>query len=84
MSDDRRATTSIPASSPSTGPDASSFLQSLLSQDLDPIAVGAGAPALLLQPQGKLIATLYALHVGDDDWWCITDAGGGAARWPKG
>ena len=45
-----------------SGPDATSFLQSLLSQDLDPIGVGESAPALLLQPQGKLIATMRALH----------------------
>ncbi len=61
------------------GPDATSFLQSLLSQDLDPIGAGESAPALLLQPQGKLIATLRALHAADDTWWCVTDEGGGAA-----
>ena len=37
------------------GADAGSFLQSLLSQDLDPIAVGEGAPALLLQPQVEFV-----------------------------
>jgi tRNA-modifying protein YgfZ len=62
-----------------TGPDAGSFLQSLLSQDLEPIAVGEGAPALLLQPQGKLIATMEALRVDDDTWWCIADASAGEA-----
>jgi folate-binding protein YgfZ len=62
-----------------SGPDATSFLQSLLSQDLDPIAVGESAPALLLQPQGKLIATMRALHAADDTWWCVTDEGAGAA-----
>ena len=61
------------------GADATSFLQSLLSQDLDPVAAGASAPALLLQPQGKLVATMHALHVGDDAWWCITDAEGAPA-----
>jgi len=61
------------------GADAGSFLQSLLSQDLDPIAVNEGAPALLLQPQGKLIATLYALRVDEAGWWCITDEGGAGA-----
>jgi folate-binding protein YgfZ len=62
-----------------TGPDAGSFLQSLLSQDLDPIGVGEGAPSLLLQPQGKLIATLHALRVTDDEWWCVTDEGAAGA-----
>jgi folate-binding protein YgfZ len=61
------------------GPDAGSFLQNLLSQDLDPIAVGHGAPALLLQPQGKLVATLYALRVDEAGWWCVTDEGGAGA-----
>jgi tRNA-modifying protein YgfZ len=61
------------------GPDAGSFLQSLLSQDLDPVAVGASVPALLLQPQGKLIAPMQAVRVTDDTWWLVTDAGGGAA-----
>jgi tRNA-modifying protein YgfZ len=62
-----------------SGPEAGSFLQSLLSQDLDGVAVGAGVPALLLQPQGKLVATMDALRVDDDTWWCITDAGAGDA-----
>ncbi len=61
------------------GADAMSFLQSMLSQDLDTVAAGASAPALLLQPQGKLVATMHALHVGDDAWWCITDAEGAPA-----
>jgi folate-binding protein YgfZ len=62
-----------------TGADATSFLQSLLSQDLDPVAVGASVPTLLLQPQGKLVATMHALRVGDDEWWLTTDPGAGAA-----
>ncbi|MGH8978889.1 MAG: hypothetical protein ACRDV7_12490, partial [Acidimicrobiia bacterium] len=62
-----------------TGPDAGSFLQSILSQDLEPVGVGEGAPSLLLQPQGKLVATLHALRVADDEWWCITDESAGAA-----
>jgi tRNA-modifying protein YgfZ len=61
------------------GVDAMSYLQSMLSQDLDTVAAGASAPALLLQPQGKLVATMHALHVGDDAWWCITDAEGAPA-----
>ena len=34
-----------------------------VSQDLDPVAVGASAHSLLLQPQGKLLVDFYALHV---------------------
>ena len=55
------------------GPDATTFLQSIVSQDLDPVADGAAVPTLLLTPQGKLDVALRALRVGDD-WWLDTDA----------
>jgi folate-binding protein YgfZ len=55
------------------GPDATSFLQSLVSQDLEPIADGQHAAALLLSPQGKLDVAFRALRVGDE-WWLDTDA----------
>jgi len=60
------------------GPDATSFLQSLVSQDLDPVAVGDAAHALLLEPRGKLVADLRAARIGDDEWWCVCEAGVGA------
>ena len=50
------------------GPDAFKFLQSLLSQDLDPLSDGQGTHALLLQPQGKLDTDLRLLRVGDTAW----------------
>ncbi len=56
-----------------TGADATSFLQSLLSQDLEPLADGDDAPALLLTPQGKLDVAARARRVGDG-WWLDTDA----------
>jgi folate-binding protein YgfZ len=37
-----------------SGPDAFSFLQVLVSADLDPLVDGTGTDCLLLQPQGKL------------------------------
>lgn len=37
-----------------SGPDAFSFLQALVSADLDPLVDGTGTDCLLLQPQGKL------------------------------
>jgi tRNA-modifying protein YgfZ len=40
------------------GPDAESYLQGQLSQDVDALAVGAAKDALLLQPDGKLAALL--------------------------
>jgi folate-binding protein YgfZ len=60
------------------GPDATSFLQSLLSQDLDAIAVGESAPTLLLQPQGKLLVAFTIRHVAPDEWWCICESGFGS------
>jgi hypothetical protein len=60
------------------GPDATSFLQSLLSQDLDPVAVGGSAHALLLEPRGKLVVDLRAAHVDADEWWCVCEPGLGA------
>ena len=61
------------------GPDATSFLQSLLSQDLDPVAVGDVTHALLLEPKGKLVVDLRAAHVAADEWWCVCEAGFAAA-----
>jgi folate-binding protein YgfZ len=60
-----------------SGPDATSFLQSLLSQDLDPVEVGDAVHALLLEPRGKLIADLRAARVGGDEWWCVCESGVG-------
>jgi hypothetical protein len=59
------------------GPDSTSFLQSLVSQDLDAIDVGASGHALLLQPQGKLLVDFYVLHVAADEWWCVCEHGFG-------
>ena len=59
------------------GPDATSFLQSLVSQDLEPIPVGASARSLLLQPQGKLLVDFYVHRAGEDEWWCVCEGGFG-------
>lgn len=61
------------------GPDAQSFLQSLVSQDLDAVAVGETVHTLLLQPQGKLLVDFRARRVADDEWWCVCEGGFGAA-----
>jgi len=62
-----------------SGPDATSFLQSLLSQDLDPVTVGESTHALLLAPQGKLVVDMRAVHTSVDQWCCLCEAGFGAA-----
>jgi folate-binding protein YgfZ len=61
------------------GPDAWSFLQSLLSADLDALHDGDGIPALFLQPQGKLLATMLVLRISATDAWLVTERGTGPA-----
>jgi folate-binding protein YgfZ len=61
-----------------SGPDATSFLQSLISQDLDPVQVGGAVHTLLLQPQGKLLVDFHALRSDDDMWSCLCEGGFGA------
>lgn len=51
-----------------SGPDALSYLQSLVSQDLEPLGDGQSAHSLLLTPQGKLEADFYVVRRGDDAW----------------
>lgn len=48
------------------GEDALSFLQGLLTQSLDTLAVGAPAYAGLLTPQGKVIADMIVWREGED------------------
>ncbi len=55
------------------GADATTFLQSLLSQDLEPLTVGAAAPTLLLTPQGKLDVAGRIVHTDTDEWSFDTD-----------
>ncbi len=61
------------------GPDATPFLQGQLSQDVAGLGAGASTWALLLQPQGKMVALLRALRLGDDELVLETDAGFGPA-----
>jgi folate-binding protein YgfZ len=61
------------------GPDAFTYLQGQLSQQLDGLAVGDTTPALLLQPTGKLTAWLRVVRVGDDRFELVVDEGSGAA-----
>lgn len=62
-----------------SGPDARSFLQSLVSQDLDGVAPGEGTMSLLLAPQGKLVAYFRLLCIDDTTFWLDCDAGVGEA-----
>lgn len=59
------------------GPDAVSFLQGQLSQDVAALAIGDSAWTLLLQPNGKLVAWLRATRVGDGEVVLDGDPGSG-------
>jgi len=61
------------------GEDAVSFLQGQLSQDVAVLAAGASTWALLLAPQGKVVAFLRVLRVGEEELVLETDAGFGPA-----
>ncbi|MFN2607813.1 MAG: folate-binding protein YgfZ [Acidimicrobiales bacterium] len=62
-----------------TGPDAERFLQGQLSQDVAAIPAGGSAWALLLQPQGKVVALLRVTRRAGDDFVLDTDGGWGSA-----
>jgi folate-binding protein YgfZ len=63
-----------------SGPDATSFLQAIVSQDLDPVDHGETVASLLLHPQGKLDVAFRATKQGNggdggdggDVWWLDT------------
>jgi len=66
------------------GPDATSFLQAVVSPDLDPVRAGEAVASLLLHPQGKLDVAFRATcrtripagtgGGGDgDEWWLDTE-----------
>ena len=60
-----------------SGPDAATFLQGQLSQDVQGLAAGAGAPSFLLEPTGKVGVWLHVTKVADDSFLLDVDAGFG-------
>ena len=58
-----------------SGPDAVSYLQGQLSQDVGALGVGESADSLILTPQGKLDALVRVSRTGDDE--LILDVEGG-------
>lgn len=56
------------------GPDAVSFLQGILSQDIDAMEPGEVSRTFLLSPQGKLVAMMWAMR-GTDRVGLICDGG---------
>ena len=62
-----------------SGPDAMSYLQGQVSQDLGPLAPGDSAETLLLSPQGKLDGYGRVVRVADAEACLVVDAGQGEA-----
>ena len=61
------------------GPDAESYLQGQLSQDVAALAVGASADSLLLEPDGKLSALLRVTRTDGQGFVLDVDGGYGEA-----
>src|SRR5919109_2413667 len=61
------------------GPDALSFLQGQLSQDVVAVEIGASAWSFLLQPQGKVDALVRLTRTADDEVVVDVDGGHGDA-----
>jgi len=59
------------------GPDALTYLQSQLSQDLRPLQVGQSAWSFVLQPTGKVDVLLRVWRISDDTFVLDTDEGFG-------
>lgn len=59
------------------GPDAASYLQSQLSQDLRPLQVGQSTWSFVLQPTGKVDVLLRVWRTEDETFVLDTDAGFG-------
>jgi len=62
-----------------TGPDAATYLQGQLSQDVLALAGGASAPTLLLEPSGKLGFWFGVTRTGDESFRLDVDGGYGEA-----
>ncbi|MEZ5322349.1 MAG: hypothetical protein R2698_09795 [Microthrixaceae bacterium] len=64
-----------------TGPDAESFLQGQLSQDVATLGVGGSRWSLLLEPSGRMVARLRVHRTGDESFVLDVTAGwGGVVR----
>ncbi len=61
------------------GPDAASFLQGQLSQDVVSLQTGAAALTFLLEPQGRIVAVLRLARTAEERFRLDGDAGTGPA-----
>jgi folate-binding protein YgfZ len=61
------------------GPDAASYLQAMVSNDVEALGIGDACEALLLTPKARVIAPLVVLRRGVDDFLLLTEDGLGDA-----
>ena len=57
------------------GPDAASYLQAMVSNDVEALAIGDSCEALLLTAKARVIAPLVVLRRGVDDFLLLTEDG---------
>jgi folate-binding protein YgfZ len=55
------------------GPDASDYLQRMVSNDVEALAVGEACPALLLTAKARVIAPLVVWRRGEEDFLLLTE-----------
>jgi folate-binding protein YgfZ len=55
------------------GPDAGDYLQRMVSNDVEALAIGEACPALLLTAKARVIAPVVVLRRGDDDFLVLTE-----------
>jgi tRNA-modifying protein YgfZ len=56
-----------------SGPDAADYLQRMVSNDVEALAVGEACPALLLTAKARVIAPLVVWRRGDEDFLVLTE-----------
>ena len=57
------------------GPDAASYLQAMMSNDVEALGIGGACEALLLTPKARVIAPLVVLRRAVDDFLLLTEPG---------
>jgi tRNA-modifying protein YgfZ len=58
-----------------TGPDAASYLQAMVSNDVEALGIGDSCEALLLTAKARVIAPLVVVRRGVDDFLLLTEHG---------
>ncbi len=59
------------------GPDAASYLDRMVSNEVEALAVGESCEALLLTPKARIVAPLVVWRRGEDDFLLLTEPEGG-------